>query len=82
VLDRGKVTTWSEDGKPLLMQGTHQDITQRKNSETKINEQLEELRRWYAVTLGREERILELKKEINRILADSGLPPRYNSVNE
>ena len=82
VLDRGKVTTWSEDGKPLLMQGTHQDITQRKNSEAKINEQLEELRRWYAVTLGREERILELKKEINQILADSGLPPRYNSVNE
>lgn len=81
VLDRGKVTSWSEDGKPVLMQGTHQDITQRKNSEAKINEQLEELRRWYAMTLGREERILELKKEINQILADSGLPPRYNSVN-
>ena len=81
VLDRGKVTTWSEDGKPILMQGTHQDITQRKNNEAKINEQLEELRRWYAMTLGREERILELKKEINKILADSGLPPRYNSVN-
>jgi PAS domain S-box-containing protein len=82
VLDRGKVTSWSEDGKPVLMQGTHQDITQRKNSEAKINEQLEELRRWYAMTLGREGRILELKKEINQILADSGLPPRYNSVNE
>ncbi|MBW6472537.1 MAG: PAS domain S-box protein [Anaerolineaceae bacterium] len=82
VLDRGKVTSWSEDGKPILMQGTHQDITQRKNNEAKINEQLEELRRWHAMTLGREERILELKKEINKILADSGLPPRYTSVNE
>jgi len=81
VLDRGKVTTWSEDGKPLLMQGTHQDITERKRNEAKINEQLEELRRWHAMTLGREERILELKKEINKILTDSGLPPRYNSVN-
>ncbi|WP_161957593.1 CHASE domain-containing protein [Mariprofundus sp. EBB-1] len=30
VLDRGKVTTWTTDGKPLLMFGTHQDITQRK----------------------------------------------------
>ena len=82
VLDRGKVTEWSEDGKPILMQGTHQDITQRKNNEAKINEQLEELQRWYAITLGREERILELKKEINKILLDSGLPPKYTSVNE
>jgi PAS domain S-box-containing protein len=82
VLDRGKVTTWSDDGKPILMQGTHQDITQRKQNEAKINEQLEELRRWYAMTLGREERILELKKEINKILYDSGLPPRYSSVND
>ncbi|WP_045222209.1 PAS domain S-box protein [Desulfonatronum thioautotrophicum] len=30
VLDRGRVITWTEDGKPLWMFGTHQDITQRK----------------------------------------------------
>jgi PAS domain S-box-containing protein len=82
VLDRGKITSWSEDGKPVLMQGTHQDITQRKRNDSKINEQLEELRRWYAMTLGREERILELKKEINQILTDSGIPPKYSSVND
>lgn len=82
VLDRGKVTTWSDDGKPILMQGTHQDITQRKNNEAKINEQLEELRRWHAITLGREERILDLKQEVNHILVKSGHPPKYTSVNE
>ena len=33
VLDRGKVTRWTEDGKPLMMYGTHQDITSRKQQE-------------------------------------------------
>lgn len=33
VLDRGRVITWSEDGKPIWMFGTHQDITQRKLAE-------------------------------------------------
>lgn len=33
VLDRGKVTSRSADGKPLMMYGTHQDITQRKEQE-------------------------------------------------
>ena len=33
VLDRGKVATWTEDGKPLLMSGTHQDISKRMHME-------------------------------------------------
>ncbi|MFZ5484464.1 MAG: EAL domain-containing protein [Pseudomonadota bacterium] len=33
VLDRGKVSSWTEDGKPLLMSGTRQDITERKTAE-------------------------------------------------
>ena len=30
VHDRGKVVSWTPEGKPLLMLGTHQDITERK----------------------------------------------------
>jgi len=36
VLDRGRVATWTEDGKPLSMSGTHQDITMRKLAEEQI----------------------------------------------
>jgi diguanylate cyclase (GGDEF)-like protein len=36
VIDRGCVSSWTDDGKPLLMMGTHQDITQRKMAEETI----------------------------------------------
>jgi diguanylate cyclase (GGDEF)-like protein/PAS domain S-box-containing protein len=36
VLDRGKVFSWAADGKPTVMYGTHQDITDRKIAEEKI----------------------------------------------
>lgn len=56
------------------------DITQRKQSQTQLQQQLDELRRWYRATLGREMRILDLKQEINALLAQVGQPPRYQSA--
>ncbi len=59
-----------------------QDITERKLVEAKVSEQLEELRQWHGVTLGREMRVLELKEEVNEVLVQAGLPPRYANMEE
>jgi PAS domain S-box-containing protein len=53
------------------------DISDRKAAEARLNEQIEELRRWHAVTLGRETRIIDLKNEVNELLIKAGKPPRY-----
>jgi sugar-specific transcriptional regulator TrmB len=58
------------------------NITKRKRAEMQIHEQLEELRRWHAATLRRENRVLELKEEVNKLLAEAGQPPRYASAVE
>lgn len=53
---------------------------QRKRDEALIAEQLDELRRWHDVTLGREMRNIELKHEINELLVQAGQPIRYPSA--
>jgi len=56
------------------------DITKRKLAESKVMDQLEELRRWHDITLGRESRILELKRQVNELLEKAGQPIRYPSA--
>ncbi|HEX4943460.1 MAG TPA: PAS domain S-box protein, partial [Usitatibacteraceae bacterium] len=53
------------------------DVTERSRVQSRIEEQLDELRRWHAAMLGRETRILELKREVNGLLAAAGQSPRY-----
>lgn len=47
VWDRGCVSIWGDDGKPLIMTGTHQDITKQKNSEFEIKLSEEKFRNIY-----------------------------------
>ena len=70
------------EGKPHIVTGVIHDITERKQAEQKIQEQLHELQRWYDATLDREDRILELKREVNGLLSAGGKAPKYKSVME
>ncbi len=58
------------------------DITERRNAEEALREKMAELQHWQTVTLGREGRVLELKREINALLFRLGEPPRYPSQME
>lgn len=53
------------------------DITERKLADEAFESQLEELQRWHEVMLGREERNVQLKNEVNELLARLNEPARY-----
>jgi len=69
-----------DDGQPLMAVLSISDITERKQAEAKLAEQVDDLRRWHDATIGREMRVLELKHEVNELLVQTGQPPRYHNA--
>lgn len=49
----------------------------RMRAEDRVHEQLDELALWHDVTLGREGRVIELKREVNALLSEAGRSPKY-----
>jgi len=76
ILDVGKVVSWTKDGKPLMMSGTHQDITERKKlwNELVISkekaEESDRLKSAFLATMNH-----ELRTPLNHILGLSSLIP-------
>jgi len=58
------------------------DITERKRAEEKLEKKIEELRRFNEMTVERELKMVELKKEINSLLRGLGKEPRYRILEE
>ncbi len=55
------------------------DVTKRLEAEEQIRGHLDELQRWQAVMLDREDRVQELKREVNELCHLAGAQPRYGS---
>jgi len=64
------------DGEDGIL-GWLQDVTERKKTEKEIKEKYEELTRFRKLAVGRETRMIELKKEINELLNESGKSQKY-----
>ena len=62
------------------MSGIHTDITARKHAEDNLKKNLEETSRLNTLMIGREQRVIEMKKEINSLLKEMGREARYGSV--
>ena len=58
------------------------DITERRKVDQALLKQMDELKRWYALTIDREARTLELKREVNALLRQLNQAPRYGSAEE
>jgi CheY-like chemotaxis protein len=61
------------------LRGTVQDITARKQVEEELRAANRDLTRFNQVTLGRELRIIELKKQVNSLCARLGEAPTYRT---
>jgi len=69
-------------GKPLAIIGSVSEITERKQTEEALLQKVDELERFQRLTVRRELRMIEMKKEINALLVQAGLPPKYVDPSE
>lgn len=88
VVDKHGDTKWVElkvvliewDDRPAVL-GFMADITERKHAEEELRQNLQELETFSKMAVGREEQMIELKKEINELLRKLGRSEKYKIVN-
>ena len=69
-----------KDGGIIGVQVIAKDITNRKKTEKELHKKIEELQRFHDLTVGRELKMIELKKEVNELAKKAGMEERYKIV--
>jgi PAS domain S-box-containing protein len=69
-----------KDGEPFMLAGFTVDVTNRHKSDSLLQKKMKELERFNSLTVGREVRMIELKAEVNELLARLGEEKKYRIV--
>lgn len=72
-----KIPMHDNTGKVMGLYGIARDITERKQAEEALKKKNIELESFNKMAVGRELKMIELKKEINELLEKSGKEPKY-----
>jgi len=76
------ISTWrkeeeEEEEEEIFFTALVRDITERKRAEKELQERTDKLQRFHSLTVGRELKMVNLKKEINSLLEQLGQPGKY-----
>jgi PAS domain S-box-containing protein len=77
VFDLIKIPTFDDHGKRKGLIVVGRDITERQLAEKTLQHKATELERYNSLMVGRELKMIELKKEINELLIKAGMPEKY-----
>lgn len=64
-------------GDGVTIQVVFRDVTRRKEAQEALQQKTTALEQLHRLTIDREERVLELKREVNALLAGLNRPPKY-----
>jgi PAS domain S-box-containing protein len=71
-----------DEGRPVAVIEISRDITECKLAEKELLKRMNELETFYRATLGREERVIELKQEVNELLEQLGKNKKYRDYSK
>jgi PAS domain S-box-containing protein len=77
IFSSSKVRLLDSKGDPYALCGISTDITERKNAESVLKENVAELELFNKAAVGRELRMIDLKQEINKLLHIQGNEDKY-----
>ena len=69
-----------KDGKVMGAVVTFRDVTERRQAEKELTAHMKELETFTRLTIDREEKMIELKEEINNLLEKTGTEKKYKIV--